>query len=207
MYRLLVLFMAYTGVRWGEMAALKVKRIDLLRRRTAIAESVTLVRGIHTWSTPKSHRGRDVPIPRAIAEDLAAHLAGPEDLVFPGVNTRKLMRSKVFQEACFSTAAQHLGLVGLVPHGLRHTAASLAIASGADVKVVQQMLGHKSATMTLDQYGHLFPNRLDEVADALNKVITTARRAADEERMRCESANDLAIQRQTNERTPRNWGP
>jgi integrase len=37
-----------------------------------------------------------------------------------------------------------------------HTAASLAIASGADVKVMQQMLGHKSATMTLDQYGHLF---------------------------------------------------
>ena len=117
------------------------------------------------------------------------------------------MRSKVFQEACFSTAAQHLGLVGLVPHGLRHTAASLAIASGADVKVVQQMLGHKSATMTLDQYGHLFPNRLDEVADALNKVIATARRAADEERMRSESAMILPFSaRQTNE-PPRNWGP
>jgi hypothetical protein len=55
-----------------------------------------------------------------------------------------------------------------VPHGLRHTAASLAIASGADVKVVRQMLGHKSATMTLDLYGHLFEDRLDEVADRLN---------------------------------------
>jgi len=54
------------------------------------------------------------------------------------------------------------------PHELRHTAASLAIASGADVKVVQQMLGHKSATMTLDLYGHLFPDRLDEIADALD---------------------------------------
>jgi integrase len=57
-----------------------------------------------------------------------------------------------------------------VPHGLRHTAASLAIAAGADVKVVQQMLGHKSATMTLDLYGHLFDNRLDEVADALDRA-------------------------------------
>ena len=42
---------------------------------------------------------------------------------------------------------------GFHPHELRHTAASLAIASGADVKIVQQMLGHKSATMTLDLYG------------------------------------------------------
>jgi len=44
----------------------------------------------------------------------------------------------------------------------------LAIASGADVKVVQQMLGHKSATMTLDQYGHLFGDRLDVVAGAMD---------------------------------------
>jgi integrase len=51
---------------------------------------------------------------------------------------------------------------------LRHAAASLAIASGADIKVVQQMLGHKSATMTLDQYGHLFPDRLDGVEDAID---------------------------------------
>ncbi len=57
----------------------------------------------------------------------------------------------------------------------RHTAASLAIAAGANVKVVQTMLGHKSATMTLDLYGHLFENQLDEVADAMD----AARAAAD----------------------------
>ena len=62
----------------------------------------------------------------------------------------------------------------LHPHELRHTAASLAIASGADVKVVQQMLGHKSATMTLDLYGHLFGDRLDVVADAMDNARTTA---------------------------------
>jgi integrase len=67
-----------------------------------------------------------------------------------------------------------VGLAGLHPHALRHTAASLAIASGADVKVVQQMLGHKSATMTLDLYGHLFGDRLDEVADALDAAAAPA---------------------------------
>lgn len=47
-HRLVVLFLAYTGVRFGEMAALRVRRLDLLRRRAMIAESVTLVRGVQT---------------------------------------------------------------------------------------------------------------------------------------------------------------
>jgi integrase len=63
---------------------------------------------------------------------------------------------------------------GFHPHELRHTAASLAIASGADVKVIQQMLGHKSATMTLDLYGHLFGDRLDVVADAMDSARASA---------------------------------
>ena len=62
----------------------------------------------------------------------------------------------------------------MIPHELRHPAASLAIAAGPDVKVVQQMLGHASAAMTLDQYGHLFGDRLDLVAEAMD-----AARAAD----------------------------
>jgi integrase len=60
------------------------------------------------------------------------------------------MRSQTFQRAALTEAAETLGIPGFHPHELRHTAASLAIASGADVKVVQQMLGHKSAVMTLD---------------------------------------------------------
>jgi integrase len=67
-----------------------------------------------------------------------------------------------------------IGRSGLHPPELRHTAASLAIASGADVKVVEQMLGHASAARTLDQYGHLFGDRLDEVADRM----ASARQAA-----------------------------
>jgi Ca2+/H+ antiporter len=66
-------------------------------------------------------------------------------------------------------------------HALRHTAASLAIASGANVKVVQTMLGHQSATMTLDLYGHLLADPLDEVADAMDAARAAgaaARRAA-----------------------------
>ena len=92
--------------------------------------------------------------------------------VFDGEKNGTPMRSKTFQGAVFDDAAAKVGLHGLTPHSLRHTAASLAIAAGADLKVIQQILGHKSATMTLDLYGHLLPDRLDTVAGALSTTRT-----------------------------------
>ena len=59
-------------------------------------------------------------------------------------------------------------MAGLSLHDLRHTAASLAIAAGANVKVVQQMMRHASAAMTLDVYAGLFGDDLDTVADSLD---------------------------------------
>jgi integrase len=177
-YEMVVLFLAYTGVRFGEMAALRVGRVDFLRRRARIVESVTLVRGVQVWGTPKGHDKREVSIPRFLVELLAEHVAGKElgDLVFTGAKGGAL-RAQGFQRSVLTGAATRIGVPGLHPHELRHTAASLAIASGADVKVVQQMLGHKSATMTLDLYGHLFSDRLDEVADALDAAASAARTA------------------------------
>ena len=57
-------------------------------------------------------------------------------------------------------------------HDLRHAAASLQIASGAGVKLVQRQLGHLAATMTLDRYGHLFPDELDALSNALDGLRT-----------------------------------
>jgi integrase len=178
-YGLVVLFLAYTGVRWGEMAGLRVCRLDLQRRRATIAESVTIVRGRPVWGSPKGHDRREVAIPEFLAVELRNHIAekDPSDLVFTGVKGG-VLRAKVFQDAALRSAAQQMGVPGLTPHKLRHTAASLAIASGANVKVVQQMLGHKSATMTLDLYGHLFGDQLDEIGDALHAAREAAARSA-----------------------------
>jgi integrase len=175
-YRLVVLFLAYTGVRFGELAALRVGRLDFLRRRAAIVESVTPVNGVQMWGTPKGHERREVPIPGFLIGELAAHITGRgrDDLVFPGVRGGGALRAPVFRRAAFDRAAASIGMPGLHPHELRHTAASLAIASGADVKVVQTMLGHASAAMTRDQYGHLFGDRLDEVADAMDAAREAA---------------------------------
>ncbi len=55
-----------------------------------------------------------------------------------------------------------------------HTAASLAISSGANVKAVQRMLGHASAAMTLDVYADLFDDDLDSVSTSLNAARAAA---------------------------------
>ncbi len=59
----------------------------------------------------------------------------------------------------------------MTPHGLRHTAASLAVSAGANVKAVQRMLGHASAAMTLDVYADLFEDDLDVVAGRLDNGL------------------------------------
>ena len=116
-----------------------------------------------------------MPIPRFFSDELAEQVKGkhPDDLVFAGIRNGQPLRVSTFRTA-FSAAARAIGVLDLHPHQLRHTAASLAIASGAAVKVVQQMLGHSSATMTLDTYGHLFDDRLDEVGEALDAARTAA---------------------------------
>ena len=131
------------------------------------------------WGTPKSHERRQVPIPRFLVAELRDHIAckEPDELVFTGVRGGGPLRAPIFR-AGFHVAAAAIGIPELHPHELRHTAASLAIASGADVKVVQQMLGHSSAAMTMDVYGHLFSDRLDEVADALDTARSEAARSA-----------------------------
>jgi integrase len=65
------------------------------------------------------------------------------------------------------------GIDGVRLHDLRHTCASLAISAGANVKVVQKLLGHKTAVLTLNRYGHLFPDDLDAVADAFDVAAKT----------------------------------
>ena len=177
-YRLVVLFVAYTGVRFGKMAALRVGRLDLARRRAVIAESVTVVAGQGlVWGTPKTHQRREVPIPKFLAVELSAHVAdkAPDDRLHRCASRRSVFTPPSSGVASSMLRRKAIGVPGLHLHELRHTAASLAIASGADVKVVQQMLGHSSATMTMDTYGHLFETRLDEVAEALDAARILAR--------------------------------
>ena len=148
-----VLTLAFTGLRFGELAGLKVRRFDPVRRRLTVSEFVTEVGGRLTWSTPKTHQTRSVPVPRTLATRIEELVRGrnPDDPIFTAPDGG-VLRLGNWRVRFFDPARDAAGLGDLTPHDLRHTAASLAIASGANVKAVQRMLGHASAAMTLDVY-------------------------------------------------------
>jgi integrase len=82
----------------------------------------------------------------------------------------KPLRNLNFRRDVFDKAAADAGLSGLTPHELRHTAASLMVSAGANVKAIQRALGHASGAMTLDVYSGLFDDDLDGVAERLGAV-------------------------------------
>ena len=170
-WRTVILVLAFCGLRWGELAALRVGRIDTMRRRISVAESVTEPDGKLIWGDPKNHQRRSVPIPKFLVDELDVLKAGkgPKDLMFTGAHGG-VLRNGNFRRDVFNPAAVKAGLDGLTPHELRHTAASLAISSGANVKAVQRMLGHASAAMTLDVYAGLFDDDLDGLADRMDEA-------------------------------------
>jgi integrase len=166
-YRVLVLVAAYCGLRWGELRALRVKRLDLMRGRIGVVEA--LPDQATEPDTPKSHKSRTVPIPRFIVDDLAALVANraSDDLVFRN-SVGGVLDNTNFRRNVFTPSVRALGLEPFTPHDLRHTTASLAVSAGANVKAVQRLLGHASAAMTLDIYASLFDDDLDRVAECLN---------------------------------------
>jgi integrase len=174
-----VRFLTYTGLRWGEMAALRVTDFDMLRRRVNVSRSVTEFNGL-VWSTPKSSERRSVPFPAALADELSALMVGKgrEDLVFTttrgGVLRASNYRGRFFGPAVERCQSADGTFPTITPHDLRHTAVSLAVSAGANVKAVQRMVGHAKASMTLDVYADLFDDDLDSVADSLDAAIKSA---------------------------------
>lgn len=175
----LVLFLAYTGLRWGEAVALQVGALDMLRRRSLVQANAVRVGGQVLAGTPKSHEARSVPFPAFLGELLAEHCAGKsrEQLVFG--QGLVFLRTPAHGDGWFAQAKKRAAAVDadfppLTIHALRHTAASLAISAGANVKAVQRMLGHASAAMTLDTYADLFDDDLDAVAVALDQARTVS---------------------------------
>ena len=177
-HRTLLLVLAYTGLRWGEAIGLRVRDVDLTRNRIFVSVNAVEVGGIIEVGTPKSDKRRTVVFPAFLTQSLLENLTGkgPNDLLFSDSAGEHLRRTRVSSgsRSWFKTALVASDLPAMTLHDLRHTAASLAIASGANVKAVQRMLGHASAAMTLDVYADLFDDDLDAVAVGLNHAAAPA---------------------------------
>ena len=118
-----------------------------------------------------------MPFPAALADGLSALMVskGRDDLVFttPRGDVLRVSnyRKRVFVPAVARCRKSDESFPSITPHDLRHTAVSLAVSAGANVKAVQRMLGHAKASMTLDVYADLFDDDLDSVADSLDAAI------------------------------------
>lgn len=176
-YRSLVLLLGVGGLRWGEAAALRVSDIDFLRRRIHLHRNAVTV-GKQTYlGTLKSGKNRTVALPTFVVDALAqtAEGKGRDELLWPSRSGGHLAPPSA-TDSWLSGAVSRCqkadkSFPRVTAHALRHTAASLAISAGANPKVVQRMLGHASAAMTLDVYADLFDSDLDTVADRLEKVL------------------------------------
>ncbi len=171
----LVLFLAYTGLRYGEAVALRVRNVNLEARRVMIREAVAWVNGKPVLGSPKKHERRTVAYPDFLDDIIAAACEGKKGAErLWSSETGSYLHSGNSESGWFEGAVKRMmkadpSFERVTVHDLRHTAASLAISAGANVKVVQRMLGHKSAKVTLDTYAALFPDDLDNVTSALSQ--------------------------------------
>ncbi|ULN34193.1 site-specific integrase [Mycolicibacterium smegmatis] len=189
-YGSLVLLLGTGGMRWGEAAALRVGDIDFLKRKVVLHENAVMVGADVHLGTLKSGKERTVVLPKFVVEELAKTCRGKQhgDLIWaakdgghlgpPSSHDSWLSGAVDRCQAAASAAREKEGDEPTTPvfprvtaHALRHTAASLAISAGANVKVVQRMLGHSSAAMTLDVYADLFDDDLTGVADKLDETV------------------------------------
>ena len=165
---------AYTGLRFGELGALRVDRLDMLKRSLRVVENLSEVQGHLAVGPVKSKASRrTVTMPAFLVERLASHIATyPDDSGFVfsapagGPIRRTNFRRRHWLPAVRSTVGESVRF-----HDLRHSHAALLIAEGIHPKVIQERLGHASIKTTLDTYGHLFEGLDAEAADALDDAF------------------------------------
>lgn len=160
-YQPLVILAYLTGMRWSELAGLRVRRLDLLRARLDIAEVAQEARGTITFGPPKTKASRRVvTLPPEAVEVIARHLtawpADRDDLVFRSARGHALSRT-IFRARVWVPAVERAGLADVGPtfHSLRHSHAASLVADGQPMLAVCRRLGHSSIRVTYDLYGHL----------------------------------------------------
>lgn len=182
-YGLLVRFAALTGLRAGEIAALRVGRVNARTRRVEVAESASETRDGIVYGPTKNYERRSVPVPAALFDELLDYLserpADPSAFVFVAPDGGALSHTN-FYKRHYKPAVLRAGLPPQTRfHDLRHTCAALLIAEGAHTLAVKERLGHSSITVTMDRYGHLFPSLEAAVTD---KLDASYRASVDQER-------------------------
>ncbi|MFI8005969.1 tyrosine-type recombinase/integrase [Streptomyces sp. NPDC086010] len=184
-FRVFILLAAFTGLRFGELAALQRHDVDLERRTVAVrrAQAETRTDGILV-KAPKSAAGvRTVAFPASLTESLAAHLAAYAEpsrtgLLFTGARGGQLRRNNF--RRLWLRALEKTGLGDVHFHDLRHTGNTLAATGGATTRELMQRMGHSSVRAALI-YQHLVNGRDHAIAAHVDEQIRKVRPAGSDE--------------------------
>jgi integrase len=177
-YRIAIYTAAYTGVRAGELWALQLARVNLLKRRLEVVESLSEVGGALLVGPTKTRNRRTVTLPAFLADMIGEHIGrypSRNGYVFTAPEGGAV-RHHNFMTRHFYPAARAAGMPeGLRFHDLRHTCAAILIGQGWNAKQIQERLGHASIRTTLDRYGHVFEGHDAELLDGLDATFRSAR--------------------------------
>lgn len=173
--RLMIWMGFFTGMRPSEILGVTFDKIDFDRKIIKVDQQISRdPEGDVEPHVKTSTSIREVPLSLELEKLIKDHVRsfglGPKSLLFKN-RDGGLLRYK-HANRYFSLAARPLGVpVGEGMHVLRHTCASTLIRSGASIKAIQVLLGHKEISETLDTYGHLFPEDLSNLVATLDSLF------------------------------------
>jgi integrase len=171
-----VSLLADAGLRFGELVGLRIEDVDLEARRIRVRRSITQVGGKLTEGNPKSAAGRlSIPVPERVMPILSGRISGrfPGQPAITSPNGSLLGLENWKRSTRWRTVIGEIGRPTLRVHDLRHTYASLARRAGADLRLLQKMMGHASITVTAHIYADLYDDELDDIASALDALDDT----------------------------------
>jgi integrase len=168
------------GLRAGEVMGLRWEDIDRVNRTLKVLRQLQRNRGgIGGYSFPPPKRGssRTVDLPDTVMAAIESYRKQyikegvlPTGLIFT-TKTGKPFDPDSMVKRYFKPLLKHARLPEISFHDLRHTCATLHISNGTDIKTVQQLMGHKSAAITLDTYSHFVPAKGREAADRMDAIL------------------------------------
>ena len=171
-----VTILAYTGLRWSELVGLRVKDVDLVARRLYVRRAAPEVEGHIVVGPPKTRAGiRTIPLPQVVVDIFKRRLSGraADEPAVTSPNGAMLRSNNWRRHTHWTKALKKTDLAPLTIHELRHTYASLARKSGADLRYVQKTMGHSTPTVTANIYSDLYADELDQVATNLDQLHAT----------------------------------
>jgi integrase len=183
-YEALYVLALHTGLRQGELLSLKWEDVELEDAVIRVKRTLTRVGGKVTLGPPKTNESRrSVGLTPKAVEALRDHLSRqleerkemsslycPDNLVFAN-ESGGIINPSNLRNRFFARLLQHARLSKIRFHDLRHTCATLLLSRNVNPKIVSEMLGHSSISITLDTYSHVLPNMQENAVTALNDIL------------------------------------